>query len=128
MGSIGKMNTTFLQLVFVAVLNASGQLSLKMGAGAMESLSGLIRNPFLVFNHPYFILGAVLYGSSFALYVNALSRTRLSIAYPFIGLTYVIVVVLSATVLNEPVGTKTVLGVLLVFAGVSLIGLGGNVA
>lgn len=122
------MNTTFLQLVFVAVLNASGQLSLKMGSSAMESLTEFIRNPFLVLNHPYFIFGVVLYGSSFALYVNALSRTRLSIAYPFIGLTYVIVVILSATVLNEPVGAKTVIGVLLVFAGVSLIGLGGNVA
>lgn len=128
MGSLAKMNTTFLQLIFVAVLNASGQLSLKIGSSAMESFSEVIRNPFLVFNHPYFILGAVLYASSFALYVNALSRTRLSIAYPFIGLTYVFVVVLSAVVLNEPVGPKTVIGVLLVFAGVSLIGFGGNMA
>lgn len=128
MGSLAEMNATFLQLIFVAVLNASGQLSLKMGSSAMRSFSEISQNPFLVLNYPYFILGAVLYTSSFALYVNALSRTRLSIAYPFIGLTYVLVVVFSAVVLNEPVGPKTVIGVLLVFVGVSLIGFGGNVS
>jgi drug/metabolite transporter (DMT)-like permease len=81
----------------------------------------------LCWNTPIFLLGTALYGTSFALYVNALSRTRLSLAYPFIGLTYVLVVFLSAIVLNEPVKKKTtVLGALFVFAGVSLIGITGS--
>lgn len=120
------MNTTFLQLILVAALNASGQLSLKIGSEAMSSFGAVLRNPLLVFEHPYFILGTALYGSSFALYVNALSRTRLSIAYPFIGLTYVLVVFLSATILNEPVKKTTLVGSLLVFAGVSIIGVSGS--
>lgn len=115
------------QLIVVAVLNATGQLSLKIGSGAMESFGDLLRDPLLILGHPFFVLGAILYGTSFALYVNALSQTKLSVAYPFIGLTYVIVVILSAVVLNEPIGLETTLGVLLVFLGVSLIGIGGTV-
>lgn len=122
------MNTTFLQLILVALLNASGQLSLKMGSEAMSSFSAFLSNPLLVIEHPYFLVGTFLYGTSFALYVNALSRTRLSIAYPFIGLTYVLVVLLSAIVLNEPVKPMNIVGALLVFFGVSLIGLSASSA
>lgn len=121
------MNAPVGQLVVVATLNATGQLSLKMGSGAMESFGDLFHNPLLIVEHPFFLLGAVLYGASFALYVNALSQTRLSVAYPFIGLTYVIVVLLSAVVLNEPISVETALGAVLVFLGVSLIGAGGTV-
>lgn len=112
------------QLIFVVVLNAVGQLSLKLGSDALASLDRVVSDPLFVLRHPYFLLGGILYASSFLLYVNVLSQTRLSIAYPFIGLTYVIVVILSVLVLGESVGLRVVGGVLLVFAGVSLIGLG----
>lgn len=118
------MRIVFLQLVLVAVLNATGQLSLKNGSEALASLDALITNPLLVLQHPYFLLGTVLYGASFGLYVNALSQTKLSVAYPFIGLTYVFVVILSAIVLQEPVKITTMIGVVLVFVGVVLIGFG----
>lgn len=92
----------------------------------MASLDGLIIDPLLILQYPYFILGTALYGTSFALYVNALSQTRLSVAYPFIGLTYVFVVIFSAILLQEPVKGTTIVGVLLVFVGVVLIGLGAS--
>lgn len=120
------MRIVFLQLVLVAVLNATGQLSLKRGSGALASLDGLIMDPLLILQHPYFLLGTALYGTSFALYVNALSQTRLSVAYPFIGLTYVFVVLLSAVLLQEPVRGTTIVGVLMVFIGVVLIGFGAS--
>ena len=120
------MRSTILQLVLVAVLNAAGQLSLKIGSDALTSLGDLFTNPLGLLGHPYFLVGGVLYASSFTLYVNALSRTRLSLAYPFMGLTYVLVVVLSVTVLGESVGPRTIFGTLLVFVGITLIGLGGS--
>lgn len=120
------MRVVFVQLVLVAVLNATGQLSLKTGAGAMASPDALLTNPLLILKHPYFLAGTALYASSFVLYVNALSRIRLSVAYPFIGLTYVLVVVLSVLVLGEPLDRLTVAGSLLIFAGVSLVGLGAT--
>jgi len=121
------VNAPVSQLIVVATLNATGQLSLKIGSGAMGSFGDLLRDPLLILEHPFFLVGAVLYSASFALYVNALSQTKLSVAYPFIGLTYVIVVLLSVVVLNEPISIETALGAVLVFLGVSLIGAGGTV-
>jgi len=118
------MINVYTQLVLVAVMNALGQLFLKMGSGALDSVADLLETPLVVFQHPYFLGGTALYGVSFILYVNALSRVRLSVAYPFLGLTYVVVVFLSALVLEESVTLTTVIGALLVFAGVSLIGFG----
>lgn len=120
------MVSVLLQLVFIAVLNAAGQLSLKLGSGAMSSLDRLAAAPLSVFNFPFFLLGGALYATSLVLYVNALSKTRLSVAYPFMGLTYVLVVAAAAIVLREPVGPRAVVGALLVFLGVSLIGTGMN--
>jgi drug/metabolite transporter (DMT)-like permease len=62
------------------------------------------------------------YAGSFLLYVNVLSETRLSIAYPFMGLTYVLVVAASTVFLEESIGPKIFIGSVLIFAGIALIG------
>lgn len=116
----------WLKLLLVVALNTAGQLNLKLGSGSLSSLTGFLRDPLLVLNFPHFLLGAALYGTSLLIYVHVLSQVDLSMAYPFMGLTYVLVVFASGVFLNEPVGAKSVAGSLLIFAGLTIIGLEGH--
>jgi hypothetical protein len=52
----------------------------------------------------------------------------LSVAYPFVGLSYVLVVVMSRFVLHEQIPASRWLGVLIVTAGIVIIGLSFRVA
>ena len=111
-------------LLLVAVcLGVLGQFLMKSGmnqVGAIDrfGLSALVR----MFSNPFVILGFASYGISSVCYLMALSRLDLSVAYPTAGLGYVVVLLVSAVVLHEPVGLLRWLGVLLIFAGVWLVG------
>jgi len=118
------MSRLLLQLLLVAVLNAMGQLSFKLGSGAFASFGRVISTPSVLLDHPYFLVGGLLYGTSLMLYVNVLSQVPLSRAYPIMGLTYVIVVLASGIVLEETLNARVMGGAALIFVGVSMIGLG----
>lgn len=113
-----------LVLILGAVcLGVVGQLLMKSGMNRVGTidhwgLPTLIR----VFSCPYVLLGFASYGLSSLAYLMALSRLELSVAYPMIGLGYVLVVLLSALLLRESVSAVRWLGVLLIVAGVWLVG------
>lgn len=69
------------------------------------------------------VIGGVLYAVSFVVWLHVLSKVKLSYAYPFISLSYVIVVILGFFILNEKISSTAWVGVLLVVIGVSLIGM-----
>lgn len=118
------MYRTLIQLFFVVLLTSGGQLLLKFGARDFRVPESTVHLPVEVLQNPYFLACGVVYAVDFLLYAHVLTRTRLSIAYPFIGLTYVLVVVGSAYFFGETVSLKTSLGVGLIVVGVSLVGLG----
>jgi drug/metabolite transporter (DMT)-like permease len=66
-------------------------------------------------------LGLALYGLSGALWIVALSRVPLSVAYPFLGLGYVGVVGLASWILKERVTPAQWLAVLVIVAGVLVV-------
>jgi uncharacterized membrane protein len=53
-----------------------------------------------------------------------LPRVRLSHAYPMISLSYVAMVILSKYMLHETVGGRSVVGIILIIAGVVMVTLG----
>jgi multidrug transporter EmrE-like cation transporter len=66
--------------------------------------------------------GALLYIGAFAVWLVILSRMELSIAYPVaVGLTLVFVTVGSTLVLNEAIGVVRLLGIALIFVGITLV-------
>ncbi|NJN29148.1 MAG: EamA family transporter [Synechococcales cyanobacterium RM1_1_8] len=98
-----------LLMLFSSVLNTSGQLLLKQGAG-----KGLI--------NPYLISGLGLYGISTVAYIVVLSKSNLSLAYPLLlGLTVVATTLCSWVVLNEKVPLLQWLGIGLIICGISAI-------
>jgi multidrug transporter EmrE-like cation transporter len=67
--------------------------------------------------------GLLLFGISSIFWLVVLSRVPLSVAYPFVGVGYIIIVLLSRLVLHENVPALRWAGVFVVAAGIAIIGL-----
>ena len=90
-----------------------GQMLLKAGADAPDILSQLMR--------PSTICGLALYGSAAFLYIVALRKIPVSVAFPSVSLSYALVAVLGHFLFGEPFGLKQIGGIALIMAGVMLI-------
>ena len=126
-GSGKTMN--LLLILFSVVLGVGGQIALKYGVGLVSGgsssriLSSLDARSVLGFlggaaTNGYVLLGFVFYLVSAMSWLVILSRVELSFAYPLISIGYIIVVVLSKFIFNEPVTSFRIIGTLLVCTGV----------
>jgi len=115
------MNAIIIIIIGV-IFAAFGQVSWKLGmnqSGHLENLgfaalTGVILNPFV-------LLGLVMYGLSTIFWLIALSKKDLSFVYPFISLTYVLVLVLSSLVLKESIGLNKLVGTIIIIIGLIII-------
>lgn len=128
---MGRPSLLPIILILVNVVLASaGQIALKYGVNCLHGLSagpgltGLLVGAVKAICTPYIFLGFALYAVSAVIWLHILSHVRLSIAYPSISLSYVVVVILSAAILKEKVHPVTIAGLVLICFGVSLIGVG----
>ncbi|MDP4089337.1 MAG: EamA family transporter [Bacillota bacterium] len=72
------------------------------------------------------LTGFVFYGIGALVMLVAYKFGSLSVLQPIISLNYVLSIILAATILNEPVTLAKAIGVLVIIAGVVLIGGGEN--
>lgn len=121
-----------LALILLAILIAvSGQISLKYGVGQIGRIDGsALAQPLallmkIAFNK-WVVIGLGLYGIGAAVWIVVLSRVPLSFAYPMLGLSYVMVVLVSVLFLHEHVPVIRWAGVFLIVAGVALVGQTGE--
>ena len=77
----------------------------------------LLLNPWVISS----VLGAFL---AMLCWMAAMTQLPLSYAYPFMSLSFVLVLVLSSLMLGEPLNTYKVLGVALIMVGVLVVSLG----
>jgi len=107
------------------ILNSIAQIFLKLGMNSMgRNISSFGPGNILsLISNSNVVIGGVLYAVSFVVWLYVLSKVKLSYAYPFISLSYVIVVILGFFILNEKISSAAWVGVLLVVIGVSLIGM-----
>ena len=91
-------------------MNQAGQLA----ALNFTTLSTVLLNP-------YVLLGFVMYALSTIFWLIALSKKELSFVYPFISLTYVLVLMLSSLVLKEDIGLNKIAGTLAIIIGLIII-------
>jgi multidrug transporter EmrE-like cation transporter len=122
----------FLMILFSVILGVAGQLSLKHGVGIASSgassriahsldagsiltfLQSAAANKFVIFGFLFYLVSA-------ASWLIILSRVDLSFAYPMISIGYIVIVILSKYMFDEPVTTMRIAGTLLVCAGVFLL-------
>ena len=121
--------TTWLALVLSVTLATVGQLLLKAGIDATGATIALQPRALLelvraVLGSWRLLLGFAAFASSSLFWLAALSRVPLSVAYPVVSLSYVLILVASYVLLGERPSLVTWSGALLVMAGVALIGIG----
>ena len=115
---MNNISVILLSVTFAAV----GQLSWKVGMDFIGPVSGLRSSDIIsIFLNPYILFGLIMYGLSTVFWLIALARMELSFLYPFISLTYILVLVLSYLVLEESIGLNKMVGTMLIISGLLLI-------
>lgn len=120
------MNLRILVLILVSVsLSAVAQVALKSGMASDRVQQALAaaswRAALTVAATPQVLLGLLLYGLGAVLWLLVLARIDVSLAYPFVGMGFVLTMLLGFMLLGEPVGSLRLTGTLLVTAGVLLV-------
>jgi len=117
------MRTYIPWLLLVVVLNTAGQISIKKGVVGISGIAvrevGRMAGTLALSGWVW--TGLVLYGASLALWLVILSRVELSFAYPFLSLSYVLVLALGAFALQEAVNPWRIGGVACIVVGLVLI-------
>lgn len=114
----------YIYILFTIVLTVYGQLVVKWQvslAGDFPATNGdkfiflakLLINPWIISSMAAALLAGVAW-------MAALTQLQLSHAYPFMGLTFVMVLVLSAMLFQEPMTWVKLAGVSLIVAGIAL--------
>jgi len=111
-------------ILAAVVFAVAGQLLVKHGINQVggEGFSrGLIRGYLHIYSSPWVILGSLVYIVSILFWVFSLARVDLSFAFPFVALSYVLVIVASRFLLRESVPVLRWIGVLVICSGIVLV-------
>ena len=98
------------------------QLLFKYGVGSIGQVT-LTRNTlpaeiWKLATSPYIVMGMALYSVGFLAWLGAMSRFGLSYVYPFTSMNYVLVLLFSWIVFNEPLSPIRWLGVAVIILGI----------
>jgi drug/metabolite transporter (DMT)-like permease len=118
------MTVRLLMLILASVsLSALAQLALKVGAtrakqagqaGIGAEVAGLTQSPMV-------LTGLGLYGLGALLWLFVLARAPLSLAYPFVGLGFILTMLAGVFYLGEHVSASRVAGTLFIALGCVLV-------
>jgi multidrug transporter EmrE-like cation transporter len=125
--SLGQgMTWAAFALVMTGVLlNAVAQLALKAsvsdtGVISLDMQSLLSSAGSLIFNL-WLWVGLVCYAISVVVWILALSRVDVSIAYPMLSIGYIVNAVAASYLFNEPLGIGKVVGIGIIIVGVYVL-------
>ena len=112
--------------ILISVLgSAIGQLMLKKGMSDIGPLTLSVNRVIPVVcrmaTNPYVITGMMIYAMGTIFWLTALSRVDLSFAYPFVSLSYIIMLIGSWYLFNEHISVLRVVGTVVVIVGVLMI-------
>ena len=115
-----KLKYAVIIVLICTLFVSSAQLFLKFGANKFEAsfFVSLINLPL--------IIGVILYCLGAVLMVLALKYGDLSVVYPFFGLSFVWVALLSLIFLAESLALLQWIGILVILTGVSFVGWGAK--
>jgi len=120
------MRSADLALILTGVLlNAVAQLLLKAGARAIAGIDVSLANAWLLLEritlNPPIIGGLVCYAVSVVVWILALSRVDVSIAYPMLSVGYVVNAIAAWLLFGESLGATRVAGIGVIIVGVWLV-------
>lgn len=121
------MNRSVFLLVLASVLmSAFAQIALKTGmstpavtASVAQGLNWIMVRS--VVASPYVLVGLFLYFASAAVWLLVLARIDVSLAYPFVGLGFVVTVLLAWGLRGEEPSVGRIVGALIICLGVVVL-------
>ena len=125
-----KMNQYLILLILCSVLLSSiAQIVLKTGMSNVSVLQAMqsqsVMQAFMVIaTNVYVIGGLTLYFASAAVWLLVLARVDVSFAYPFVGLGFVVTMLLAFFINGEVLSTTKIVGTLCIALGVAIMAQG----
>jgi len=119
---------TFFLLAGSAVFNASANTMMKHAFGHQKDLldNGALNVVLKIITNPWAVAGVGCFGISFIFLSAALTRTDLSIAYPFMaGLVFLLVLGVSVLFFSEQVNLWRIAGMAAILCGIWMISVKG---
>ncbi len=120
------MNAVSASLIFAGVfLNAVAQLLLKAGTNAVGhfhfTLENLVPVGLRLATQPFIVGGMVCYAISLVVWIMALSRVEVSIAYPMLSVGYVLNAIAAWYFFGEAVTPMRLAGIGIIILGVYVV-------
>ncbi|MDW8404241.1 EamA family transporter [Chloroflexus sp.] len=112
-------------LLTASALTVTGEVLLKIGINHVTTHVGAFslepRVLWATFTDWRVILGFALVFGGAIFWLGVISRVDLSFAYPLLALNYVIILIPSRVLLNEPITTMRLVGAMIIVVGVIVI-------
>ncbi|MBL8510624.1 MAG: EamA family transporter [Betaproteobacteria bacterium] len=116
---------TFSLVLFGVLLNAAAQLLLKAGTTRIGhfsfSLDNIVPIGWQLATQPFILGGLSCYAVSVVVWVMALSRTPVSIAYPMLSIGYIVNALAAWWLFGESLPAQKVAGIAVIVIGVWLV-------
>lgn len=124
------MKVQVILLILASVgLSVLAQVTLKFGMSQSHIQAmlgqggGGVTTAWTIITNQYILLGLFMYGFGAMLWLLVLARLDVSMAYPFVGLGFILTMLLGFFVLGESLSAMRIVGTLLITAGVVLVSL-----
>ncbi len=115
----------FLLILAGVLLNAIAQLALKASVNGMGELSLTLDTAIPLFTRlaaePWLWVGLFCYGISVVVWILALSRVDVTIAYPMLSIGYIVNALAAGPLLGEALTAQRMLGIGIIVAGVFIL-------
>ncbi|HYW04702.1 MAG TPA: SMR family transporter [Gammaproteobacteria bacterium] len=120
------MNTVSFGLILIGVLlNATAQLLLKAGVGSVGEIAlqwnGAVATGLKLAFEPHILGGLACYVISVVVWILALSRVDVSIAYPMLSIGYVVNALAAWALLGESMNLSKLVGIGIIILGVFVL-------
>src|ERR1700688_3241374 len=119
---------TFGLILLSVTFSAFAQFCLKLGMKSVtvqQAISSSISGTFYaVSSSPAVVGGLTLYGHGAIIWLSVLARIDVSIAYPFVSISFLLTAALAVLFLGEPISRPMILGTLLIVTGVGVLARG----
>lgn len=115
--------SNFAIVALSVTLSAIAQMFLKIGVSSVEHVTtdSVLTRVVAYLLSTQVLLGLVLYAVGAVIWLFALKQIDLSMAYPFVGMSFILVFFLGVMVLGEPFQINRLVGSLIIIAGLLVI-------
>ncbi|WP_442319921.1 SMR family transporter [Caballeronia glathei] len=116
---------SFALIVSGVLLNAMAQLWLKAGTNALGTLdfrgNAVLSTTFRVGMEPHILAGLACYALSVGIWIVALSKVPVSMAYPMLSIGYVVNAIAAWYLFGEYISVQRMAGIAIIIVGVYLV-------